>query len=232
MKQFRKQFYFKTFLVTLGFLISVAVLPLQAQDKKVKTAFTTNDMHNQDMEYTNQLKEIVEKYPAFTFKYGIEDGEVQDVVVTGIDNEIDRKRLEVVLFDLNSHRNMVKQTNEQVGVFYDIDKEAMYEHGQEALSEELVDNLEYPEGAKDWGVEGTIFVKMIVDDDGTIPFITTSTNIETPVERYVEDLEEQAIDAVHKTSGEWEPAEVEGVEVASLAVIPITFELRHNPYLY
>lgn len=35
-----------------------------------------------------------------------------------------------------------------------------------------------------------------------------------------------------ETSEEWKPAEVEGVEVVSLAVIPITFELETHPYLY
>lgn len=232
MKRFRKQFYFKTILIALGFLISVAVLPLKAQEKKVKTAYSVKSMEHHDMEYADQLKEIIDKYPAFAFKYSLEDGKVQDVVVTGVDDEIDRKRLEVVLFNLNDQRNMVKQTNERVGVFYDIDKQAMYEHGEEALSDELVSNLEYPEGAKDWGVEGTIYVKMIVDDDGTIPFATTSTNIETAAEHYLDDLEEQAIAAVHETSGEWEPAKVEGVEVASLAIIPITFELENYPHLY
>ncbi|WP_297099211.1 energy transducer TonB [uncultured Draconibacterium sp.] len=231
MKQFRKQFNFKTLLFALGFLVSVAVLPLQAQEKKVNTAFNTKDMHNQDMEYADQLKEIIEKYPAFTFKYGLKNGKVQDVVVTGIDDEIDRKRMEVVLFNLNHHRNMVTKTDERVGVFYDIDKHAMYEGGEQALEQEILSNLEYPKDAKNWGVEGTIYVKVVVDDDGTIPFVTTSTNIETSVESYLDDLEEQAIAAVHETSGEWEPAEVEGVEVASLAVIPITFELENHPFM-
>ncbi len=231
MKRFRKQFYLKTILLAVGFFTMVAFTPLEAQEKQVKNAYTVNNMEDQHMEYSDQLKEIINKYPAFAFKYSIEDGKVQNVVVTGVDDEIDRKQLEVVLFNLNSHRNMVKPTDDRVGVFYEIDKHAMYADREDALSEEILSSLEYPKDAKNWGVEGTIYVKVIVDDDGTIPFVTTSTNIDTPVEAYLEDLEEQAVEAVHNTSGEWEPAEVEGVEVASLAVIPITFDLENHPFM-
>lgn len=230
MKQFKKKFYLETILLALGFFTIVAFAPVNAQEKRVKKSYSVNTMQDQHMEYSDQLKEIIEKYPAVAFKYSIEDGKVQDVVVTGIDDEIERKQLEVVLFNLNSHRNMVKPTDDRVGVFYEIDKHAMYEDGEEALNEEILSNLEYPEEAKDWGVEGTIFVKVIVDDNGKIPFVTTDTNIDAPVEAFLEDLEEQAIEAVHETSGEWEPAEVEGVEVASLAVIPITFDLEDHPF--
>ncbi|QIA07017.1 energy transducer TonB [Draconibacterium halophilum] len=230
MKRFRKQFYFKTILITLGFLIAAAALPLKAQENHVKTVYTENSMEHHHMEYADQLKAIIDKYPAFTFKYSIENGEVQDVVVSGIDDKIDRKRMEVVLFDLNSHHNMVKQTDERVGVFYELEKQARYEHGEDALNDELMSHLEYSKGAKDWGIEGTIFVKVLVDDNGTIPFATTATNIETSADGYLDDLEEQAIAAVRETSGDWEPATVEGVEVASLAIIPITFELENHPY--
>jgi hypothetical protein len=82
-----------------------------------------------------------------------------------------------------------------------------------------------------WGVEGTIFVKFVVDENGENPFATTASNIETSMDRYLEDLERQAVEAVKATSGDWEPGKVNGVEVASMAVVPITFEFETHPSL-
>jgi hypothetical protein len=225
--------FVKTLLISCALLLSGAVITASAQDDmKVKTGYDIDNMKHQDMDYVQQINDIIETYPAFTYNYSIEDGKVTDVTITGIDNEVDRKRLEVVLFNLNSKRNMVNAQADRVGVFYNIDNNARYTEGEKALERELLTHLEYPEGAKDWGVQGTIYVKVIVDDEGKIPFATTSTNIESSVERYVDDLREQAVAAVKATSGDWEPAEVEGVEVASLAVIPVTFELSDHPHLY
>jgi len=213
-------------------MFSGAVLTASAQNGMMTSGDDISKMKHQHMDYVEQIGDIIEAYPAFTYKYKLEDGKVSDVVVTGVDNDIDRKRLEIVLFDLNSKRNMINAKSDRIGVFYDVDDHARYSKGEKALENELLRHLEYPEGAKDWGVEGTIYVKVIVDDEGRIPFATTSTNIESSVERYVDDLREQAVAAVKETSGDWEPAEVEGIDVASLAVIPVTFELNEHPFLY
>lgn len=125
----------------------------------------------------------------------------------------------------------MKTTANRIGVFYSVDEEADFEGGREALQETILSNLKYPETAKNWGMEGTIFVKFVVDENGNIPFATTTSNIETSMERYLTDMEEQAIKAIKATSGEWEPAEVENVEVASLSVLPITFDFEKNPTL-
>ncbi|MEX2513376.1 MAG: hypothetical protein WD398_10765 [Cyclobacteriaceae bacterium] len=74
-------------------------------------------------------------------------------------------------------------------------------------------------------------LEFVVDENGEIPFATTSSNVETSVDRYLDDLEEQAISAVKATSGDWEPGKVSGVNVASLAVVPVTFDFEKNPAL-
>lgn len=188
-------------------------------------------MQDRNMNYLFQINEIVKDYPAFSYSYKMNDGKLQDVTVTGVEHDIDRKKLEVILFDLKSNRNQMKTTANRIGVFYSVDEEADFEGGREALQETILSNLKYPETAKNWGMEGTIFVKFVVDENGNIPFATTTSNIETSMERYLTDMEEQAIKAIKATSGEWEPAEVENVEVASLSVLPITFDFEKNPTL-
>lgn len=223
----------KTFLITCALVLSGAVFTASAQNGTIMNSGNDmGDMKDQYMDYVQQISEISETYPVFSYKYVMKDGKLNTVVITALDDEIDRKRLEVVLFDLNDKRNMIDTKANRIGVFYDVDSHARYAKGEIALKNELLNHLQYPKGAKNWGVEGTIYVKIVVDDEGNIPFATTSTNIETSADSYLDDLREQAVDAVKETSGDWEPAEVEGVEVASLAVVPVKFELMENPYFY
>lgn len=217
--------------VTLLFVFMLSAGAQAQQDDSKLSGSELERMQDRNMNYMFQINEIIKDYPAFSYSYKMKDGELDDVVVTGVDNEIDRKKLEVIMFDLKSNRNKMKSKANRMGVFYSVDEEADFEGGEEALRTTVLSNLEYPETAKNWGLEGTIFVKFVIDENGEIPFATTTSNIETSMERYLKDMEEQAINAIKATSGEWEPAEVENVEVASLSVLPITFDFEKNPTL-
>lgn len=221
-------FKFSTILLIVFSLLGTSAF---AQQNKSMSISEMEKLEDENMDYLKQIYKIVKEYPAFSYTYTMEDGEVQDVSVSGVDSEIERKRLEVVLFDLKSKRNMLKNKENRVGVFYSVDEPAAYTGGRDELETEIRSNLEYPEKAKNWGVEGTIFVKFVVDEEGEIPFATTASNIETSMDMYLKDLQEQAISAVKATSGEWDPATVEGVEVASLAVVPVTFDFEKHPSL-
>ena len=216
---------FSVLILFLFFLHS----PSFAQNQEtVNTISELEELEDRNLEYLKQIHRIVKDYPSFSYNYTIEDGEVKDVKVTGVDDQVDRKRLEVAIFDLKSNKNRMKTKQNRIGVFYSVDKEAEYA-GESDLNRVILDNLEYPQDAKDWGVEGTVYVKFVVDEKGEIPFATTSSNIETTMEPYVEDLERQAVEAVKATSGDWEPGTVNGVEVSSLAVVPVTFEFEKHP---
>lgn len=217
----------KTFSIVFILTSLTFVSSVNAQEQS--TYGDMEKIQDENMNYIKQIHKIIENYPAFSYDYVIKDGKVDNVTVTGVDNDIDRKRLEVVLFDLKSNQNMLKNKSNRVGVFYSVDDEAKFKGGEDELHSEILDNLKYPEEAKNWGVEGTIYVKFVVDEDGDIPFATTSSDVETSIEAYKKDLEKQAVKAVEETSGEWQPAEVEGVDVASLAVVPVTFDFQKNP---
>jgi len=193
------------------------------------TSSELEKIEDENMDYMKQISKIIKDYPNFAYTYDIEDGKVVNVNVTGVEKDIDRKKLEVQLFNLKSNKNMIKNKANRVGVFYSVDEPATYEGGRDDLQREIQSNLKYPEDAKDWGVEGTVFVKFVVDENGQIPYATTSSNIETSMEMYLNDLEEQAVDAVKATEGDWEPGKVEGVEVSSMAVVPVTFDFEKNP---
>lgn len=225
----KKNKNYTNILIIIGaLLLSLFVLPANAQVERALTMEEMEHMQDQDMEFMKQLHKITKNYPAFSYEYTMNDGKISDVIVTGVDSDMDRERLEVILFDLQTNRNMLKNKANRVGVFYSVDDPADFKGD---LTRTVVNNLKYPEDAKDWGVEGTIFVKFVVDENGEIPFATTASNIETSVDIYLEDLQNQAVEAVEATSGEWEPATVEGVHVSSLEVLPITFDFQKNPTL-
>ncbi|SMD45329.1 TonB protein C-terminal [Aquiflexum balticum DSM 16537] len=222
---------FKTFAI-LSFFMAFILLQskgLYAQDRGDLSKSELEELQDENLNYLMQINEIVKDYPTFSYSYSMKDGKLDNVTVTGVDHEINRKRLEVVLFDLKSNRNKMKSSTNRMGVFYSVDKEASFEGGEKALENTLLSNIKYPEGAKDWGLEGTIYVRFVVDANGEIPFASTTSNIETAMDFYVEDLEEQAIKAIKATEGKWKPAEINNVEVASLSVLPITFNLKTNP---
>ncbi|WP_296702746.1 energy transducer TonB [Algoriphagus sp.] len=206
----------------------LSLSPVKAQDLNINTIADLENLQDRDMDYLRQIHEITKDYPAFAYEYTMNDGKVTDVIVTGVNSDMDRKRLEVILFDLKSNKNKLKNKSNRVGVFYSVDENAEYKGD---LKEDVLSNLKFPADAKDWGIEGTIFVKFVVDENGEIPFATTASNIDTSVEYYLEDLENQAVSAIKATSGNWEPAEVEGVDVSSLEVMPVTFDFQKNPTL-
>lgn len=232
----RKLIVKKTLLNSLTIALiafSTMLMPVRANAQKYKL-LSQSDLElleQQNMDYMKQIDKIIKDYPAFEYNYTFDDGKLKDVTVTGVDNEIDRKRLEVVLFDLKSNENALKNKSNTMGVFYVVDQEPKYKNGEVALERTLQSNLKYPEDAKNWGVEGTIYVKFVIDENGNIPFATTSDAIDSKKESYVDELEKQAVKAVKATSGEWKPGEINGVKIASMAVVPIKFEYELAPSL-
>jgi len=230
-----KRLKFKNHLLKL-ITLAVIIIPLMissanAQNDQITSMEDLEKIEEENMEYLKKIQRIIKDYPSFSYSYKMEDGEIVDVEVTGVDKVIDKKRLEVAILDLQSNKNMIRNTENRIGVFYSVDDEPEYNGDENELENAILRNLEYPEKAKNWGVEGTIFVKFVVDEDGQIPFAATSTDIETSVESYVTDLERQAISAVKATGGDWEPGKVEGVEVPTMLVLPVTFDFRRNPVL-
>ncbi len=98
---------------------------------------------------------------------------------------------------------------------------------QESVSDDFIE-IAY---AKDWGFEGIVFVKFVVDEDDKITFATTSEDIETSVAAYVDDLEKQAESAIKASSGNWIPGEINGISVPTLAVVPLTSDFIKDPFI-
>lgn len=220
-----------TLLIIALFMLSGMNLSSYAQEDGTNDFQYLESVLDENYDFLKKINRIVKEYPDFSYEYEIVDGEVKNVTVEGVDFELDKKRLEVLLLDLKTNRNEIKNKENRIGVFYSVDENARYKEGQEELQRKLLGSLEYPDGAENWGVEGTIFVKMVVDEKGEIVYATTSSDVNTSIDRYITDLENKVMEAVKLTSGEWIPGKIDGVAVPSFVTVPVTFKVKTDPTL-
>jgi protein TonB len=79
-------------------------------------------------------------------------------------------------------------------------------------------NIEYPTVAAENGIEGTVFVKFVVDTDGGISNVTIMRGVDPA-------LDEEA-KRVIRNAPEWEPGQQRGKPVRVQFTIPIVFQLQ------
>jgi protein TonB len=97
----------------------------------------------------------------------------------------------------------------------DVDKEPMFVGGMKAMFEWLQKEIEYPELAKQMGIQGTVFVRFVVNTNGTICEVQSA---KAPHET----LEKEALRVVNKMP-KWIPGEQAGKQVRVRYTLPINF---------
>ncbi|MFW5656789.1 MAG: energy transducer TonB [Bacteroidota bacterium] len=179
--------------------------------------------------YYMKVYDIIMEYPEFSYEYEYENDELQNVIVYGVTDEKDRERLEVWLYDLRANKDMIQNIPTRTGIYYSVEEEAEPKNELKGIYNVIMNNINYPDEAEDKGVEGTVYVQFVVDSKGDVVYAQASEDIETPYTQAVDEFKKQAIEAVKATSGEWEPAEIDGHDVASWVVLPINFEFKKDP---
>jgi TonB family protein len=109
------------------------------------------------------------------------------------------------------------------GEMKEVDKEAEYPGGQEALMTYIAERTKYPKVAKGNNVEGTVFVQFIIEKDGSVGRKKILRGVKNG-----ELLDEAAL-AAFDNMPNWTPAEKDGKKVATSMVIPIKFVLPPPP---
>lgn len=99
-----------------------------------------------------------------------------------------------------------------------LDKQAEYVGGEKAMMEFLINNIKYPQTAKEMNLEGKVFVKFVIDESGTPSNYQIVKNVH-------QLLDDEAL-RVAKLLKKWTPAEVKGKPVKSEYVLPIIFKLK------
>jgi TonB family protein len=129
--------------------------------------------------------------------------------------------------NLQSHATCANPSNENeadsVGtssreIFYFVEESPMYPGGQEELINFFSQNLTYPSKAKEERVEGQVFVRFEVKEDGSIGEVIVSKSVHP-------SLDAEAIRVI-KSMPKWLPGRFRGEAVNSWYTLPISFFLR------
>ncbi len=205
------------------------------QDNQISQYMLLEEMQDEYMEFIKEAPRIAANYPDFEYQYVYDkDGKVEDVIVKGVDDQMDKRRLEVLIFDIVKAKERMTDIPTRAGIYYSPLHEAEPKIGWDSFYTNLYENLEYPEDALEWGVSGNVYVEFVVDLEGEISHMRTTTdNIRNAViDRHVEDLKNAAKEAVLATSGDWKPGRSrDGIPVPSLVTVPIQFSLELHPKL-
>ncbi len=94
--------------------------------------------------------------------------------------------------------------------------------GVSELYEYLQDNIYYPERMKNLGIEGTVYVSFVIEEDGSISRVAVERGIENG-----EELNKIAIKAIQKMPN-WIPGRSGNTSVAVKQTLPIQFSLVND----
>ena len=90
--------------------------------------------------------------------------------------------------------------------------------GDEARVKYMIENVKYPETAKDKGVQGSVYVSFVVEKDGRI----TNTKVVKGVEKSLDTEAFRVVSAMPK----WTPGKEKGKAVRVQFNMPIQFKLK------
>lgn len=98
------------------------------------------------------------------------------------------------------------------------DVEAQFEGGPAAMKQFLIDNTKYPEISRQMGDQGKVYVKFVVERDGSISGIEIIKSVSKELDREAK--------RVVRSMPRWTPGEKNGEAVRSVCRIPINFTLN------
>lgn len=113
---------------------------------------------------------------------------------------------------------MEEEDKEEEKVFVVVEDQPEFPGGEQARKQYLSENIEYPQLARESGIEGTVYVTFVVEKDGSISDVRVLRGIGG-------GCDEEAIRVV-KEMPKWEPGKQRGKEVRVQFNMPIRFTLQ------
>lgn len=102
-------------------------------------------------------------------------------------------------------------------IFLIVESPPQFNGGQTGLNKYVVDNLRYPNRARRMGVQGKVYVKAVIEKDGSLSNAEVLKGISL-------DCDEEALRVIN-ASPKWIPGKQRGRAVRTSVVIPIIFML-------
>lgn len=154
--------------------------------------------------YDNDLTELRKdaRYPAMMKKY----------------KKIRQDRLVAFEKDNRSQLDSLSASMKEEPVFSNVEQQASFPGGMEALAQYLKNNISYPQEAYDANLQGRVMVSFVVEKDGSITNVTVAKSV-TPL------LDAEAVRVVESMPN-WEPAIQYGKKCRSLFTLPVIFKYK------
>lgn len=120
--------------------------------------------------------------------------------------------------DTSSNKDFLVQDAQ--GVVSDtLDTGPYYLGGMKHLYTFIGTMIDYPETAREDGVEGTVYAEVIVDADGSVANVSVSRGIGS-------GCDNETVRVLSLTNGRWIPATDKGKPVPTTIIIPVKFTLQ------
>lgn len=221
--------YLKIFLLILFAILFISTAsPVQSQDQQMKSDLDTKQDEIQSL-YIDTYG-IIDQYPNVHYSYVYDNGKVTEVEVIGVPDPYQKHQLAAYLIKLEDLKSELVNLKDASGIYYLTESEPKPKEGYKTLYRNLHENLNYPETAEKYGVEGTVFVKFVVESNGEVKNIHSTNTIDTSYDRAKEELITEAKNAVKATSGNWEPAKVGNIPVDQWVYLPVKFDIENSIY--
>jgi TonB family protein len=116
-------------------------------------------------------------------------------------------------------------------VFIQVEEQADFPGGMEALYKYLGENIKFPEEARRQKIGGKVFVELTIKTDGTISDVKIIKSAQTAMDdeglkNAHKAMDDEALRLV-KGSPKWIPAKNKGVAVKSKFVLPLSFAVEN-----
>lgn len=123
-----------------------------------------------------------------------------------------------VLFTAILCQAQTKESKIKDGVYQEVEVMPEYPGGEQALMNDLIGSIKYPDEAKKNGIQGKVFVSFVIDEQGKV----TNAKIERGVEA---SLDQESLRVVNGLKT-WTPGKEKGKIVKVAYTIPINYALQ------
>ena len=153
------------------------------------------------------------------FKLGQTNDEYKTTVKTVIagDDEHSWKTSTATIPDNPAKEKMQPDKN---GVYQIVEEMPQFPGGETKLMEYIAKNLTYPQEARDKGIDGRVFIGMVIEKDGSVSNVKVLRGIGS-------GCDEEAVRVI-KSMPKWKPGMMKGEPVPVSYQIPINFKLSEK----
>ena len=119
-----------------------------------------------------------------------------------------------------SDMSKVDMKPDRNGVYQIVEEMPQFPGGETKLMEHIAKNLTYPQEARDKGIEGRVFVAMVIEKDGSVSNVKVLRGIGG-------GCDEEAVRVISALP-KWKPGKINGEPVRESYQIPINFKLTEK----